>query len=42
MTITVPIFQKKVRSAQSAKMKKGDFIGSYAPYGYNKSTENKK
>lgn len=32
---------KKVRSAQSAKMKKGDFIGSYAPYGYNKSTENK-
>ena len=32
---------KKVRSAQSAKMKKGDFIGSYAPYGYNKSPENK-
>lgn len=32
---------KKVRSAQSAKMKKGYFIGSYAPYGYNKSTENK-
>jgi DNA invertase Pin-like site-specific DNA recombinase len=32
---------KKVRSAQRAKMARGDFIGSYAPYGYIKSSENK-
>lgn len=32
---------KKVRSAQSAKMARGDFIGSHAPYGYIKSSENK-
>ena len=32
---------KKVRSAQAAKMKKGDFIGSHAPYGYIKDPSNK-
>ncbi|MBQ6555802.1 MAG: recombinase family protein [Firmicutes bacterium] len=32
---------KKVRSAQEAKMKKGDFIGSHAPYGYIKDPSNK-
>ncbi len=32
---------KKVRSAQGAKMKKGDFIGSHAPYGYIKDPKNK-
>lgn len=32
---------KKVRSAQQAKRKKGCFIGSYAPYGYIKSPDNK-
>lgn len=32
---------KKVRSAQRAKMLKGDFIGAFAPYGYLKADENK-
>lgn len=32
---------KKVRSAQAAKMAKGDFIGSHAPYGYIKSPKDR-
>ncbi|MGN1317412.1 MAG: recombinase family protein [Lachnospirales bacterium] len=32
---------KKVRSAQKAKRRKGDFIGSFAPYGYKKSPDDK-
>lgn len=32
---------KKVRSSQKAKREKGDFIGSYAPYGYIKDPDNK-
>lgn len=31
---------KKVRSSQKAKMERGDFIGSYAPYGYIKDKNN--
>lgn len=32
---------KKVKSVFQAKMKKGEYIGSYAPYGYKKDPENK-
>lgn len=31
----------KVRSNLNAKRKKGDYVGSFAPYGYKKSEENK-
>lgn len=31
----------KVRSSKEVKMKRGDYIGPYAPYGYVKSSENK-
>lgn len=33
---------QKVRSAKKTRMEKGEFIGSYAPYGYAKSPENRK
>ncbi len=32
---------KKVRTAFRTKIERGEFIGSYAPYGYKKSTSNK-
>lgn len=32
---------RKIRSALYAKMKEGQYIGSFAPYGYRKSNENK-
>lgn len=32
----------KVRSAKKTRMEKGEFIGSHAPYGYAKSSENRK
>lgn len=32
---------RKVRSSLDTKRKKGEFIGSFAPYGYQKSPENK-
>jgi len=32
---------KKVRSSQKVKRERGDFIGSYAPYGYIKDPNNK-
>lgn len=32
---------KKIRTALYAKMKEGQYIGSFAPYGYMKSKENK-
>jgi DNA invertase Pin-like site-specific DNA recombinase len=32
---------KKVKSVFQTKMKKGEYIGSYAPYGYKKEPENK-
>lgn len=31
----------KVRSSKEIKMKKGDFIGPFAPYGYDRSPDNK-
>lgn len=31
----------KVRSSQSIKREKGEYIGAFAPYGYKKSAENK-
>lgn len=31
----------KIRNVQNVKRKKGEFIGSYAPYGFKKSPENK-
>lgn len=33
---------QKVRSARKIRMEKGEFIGTYAPYGYVKSSENRK
>lgn len=33
---------QKVRSAKKNRMEKGEFIGSHAPYGYAKSSENRK
>jgi len=33
---------QKVRSAKKTRMEKGEFIGSHAPYGYAKSSENRK
>ena len=33
---------QKVRSAKKTRMEKGEFISSHAPYGYAKSTENRK
>ncbi len=33
---------QKVRSAKKTRMQKGEFIGSHAPYGYAKSSENRK
>ncbi len=33
---------QKVRSAKKTRMEKGEFIGSHAPYGYVKSSENRK
>lgn len=33
---------KKIRSSFDAKRKKGDYIGSFAPYGYKKKPENPK
>lgn len=32
---------KKIRSAFYARMKKGDFIGAFAPFGYKRSKENR-
>jgi DNA invertase Pin-like site-specific DNA recombinase len=32
---------RKIKSVYEAKQKKGEFIGSYAPYGYSKSPEDK-
>lgn len=31
----------KVKSSQKIKREKGEYIGSFAPYGYKKSEENK-
>nr|WP_314464385.1 recombinase family protein [uncultured Clostridium sp.] len=33
---------QKVRSAKKTRMEKGEFIGSHSPYGYAKSSENRK
>ena len=32
---------RKIRSAFTTKMKDGDFIGNFAPFGYKKSENNK-
>ena len=31
----------KIRSSLEVKQKSGEFVGSFAPYGYMKSPENK-
>ncbi len=32
---------RKIRSAFSARMRKGDFVGAFAPFGYKRSSENR-